>query len=190
MSRIVVVATGIEVDIDKLKGFAYRAKLITYASGCGLVPESRIWVPGNTEYEYHEDGLYYRDSFCGSFAVPGREWIKLDNEYGRSVWSMYYDGGMQPPYNVPSAENIAFANRHFRILKSALSNLEPENPYRGPTKQLFHHEDCRDIWYGCTVKGSFERFNGNEWMRFLPEGRSIAKVTFAQRFGGGIIIYK
>ena len=189
MNNTVEVSPGIFISIPRLMGFVYEAKIHTYATGEGIVPPERIWIPGNKEHEYSsfsdpDYDLYYRDSYSGYLAAPGREYVKLGDENGLTVWSMSYDGGMKPPFDVLNPENVAFAHECFGLLKMALCQPPKEMPLRGP--DIFHNEKYSDwIYHFHFWTGDFRGFAASE--AIIRDGLD---EVFKQNIAGGLVIHK
>ena len=146
-----------------------KAAKATYASGGGKVDEP--WRKGFKELEYSDGEWYYRDSYTGFLRSWGQEVIWFKDQ---PFWTCLYGGGM-------TDENMdsTMANDTFTFLKKVLSSGEKENQFqpRGP-------EDFQDgEWqYHCEVKGTIEKFNGDEFIRIN------GKIVFTHDFVGGLVI--
>ena len=158
---------------QKLARFLANAKRNTYASIDSQRIESER--PGHKELEFHEDGLYYRDSYVGFFQAPGMEEVRLGDRNGPTIWTMAYSGGMLPAYQ----GDVEFAGQCFGVLKKALELVPEENPFRGPGKL-----EEGDWKYTSSVQGDITRFLGHE--KIFYKGDEV----FSQDYVGGIVIGK
>lgn len=125
--------------MEKVVQFLLRAKRATYA---GKGSENMSSRPKSHDLEYVEEDLKYIDTYLGGERFAGEEALwKNDVPF----WSMNYCGRV-------IAEGF---NGDF--LKEALSKVQKEMPYRGPSKYK-----KEGFIYECTVNGDFEWFEGFE----------------------------
>jgi len=149
--------------------FLVRAKKETYAGGGEEISPQR---PGFTELVYEEGDYSYRDSYSGFYQAPGQEVVYFQ---GKPVWAMAYSGGMKTEFH----GDEALAKKTFGFLKKCLSQVEENEPFRGPKE---HSEG--DFSYQMEVEGDVNDFSGEE--RIFYKGKEV----FHQRFIGGMIIQK
>ena len=142
--------------IEILKSFLVAAKRNTYASGIAPSGESR---PGSFDLPYQEGEFRYLDSYLGGIDFIGEEavWWK-----GTAVWGMNYYGWML-------AESVPDAFGHF--LKTALSRIPEEAPFRGP--EMYEEGDFR---YTCRWTGDVMRFVGEEMIEL--KGQPVYRLLF------------
>lgn len=156
-----------EIWLDHLANFIVEANKNTWAADTGEVTPQK---PGFKELEYSKGSWCLRDSYTGYFSAPGMTVIYYKDE---PAWTMAYGGkGMEED----QCEHTKFT---FKFLKSALMQITPEFPYRGPK----HYEsDLRS--YDSSVKGDLINFIGSE--AITRKG----VLEFSQVFFGGIVIGK
>ncbi|MCK9170546.1 MAG: DUF5680 domain-containing protein [Treponema sp.] len=119
--------------------FLCTAKRKTYAGRGHEINSSRI---KSHDLKYTEGELEYYDSYLGGENFAGEEglWKK-----GIPFWSMNYVGRVL---------DNSFSGD---FLKSALLNVAPSLPYRGP--EIYRNENKI---YSCSVTGNFDWFHGKE----------------------------
>lgn len=142
----------------ELVEFLIAAKKRTYA---GHGEETAASRPNSHDLTYEEDGLKYIDTYLGGRFFSGEEAMWRN---GVPFWAMNYSG------------RVLSGNFDIDFLKSALSNVPEENPYRGP--ECFK---SGDYTYRCSVEGKPEWFQGYEQIQYRRE------KIYECYFHGGIV---
>lgn len=143
--------------------FLLRAKKSTYAAGDGgKVASSR---PASHDLAYREGEWAYLDTYLGGFAFIGEEAVWCQET---PIWGMNYYGTM-------TVDTIPAGFSEF--LKSALLQVPPEAPYRGPAV----YQDG-EYAYTCRWEGTLESFRGEEMISL--DGQMVYRLDF---HGGKII---
>jgi hypothetical protein len=146
--------------MEKTIDFLLRAKKATYAGNGPKMQSSR---PNSHDLEYIEGELKYIDTYLGGEKFSGEETLWQDDI---PFWSMNYCGRVL---------GDGFSGD---FLKEALSKVERDQPFRGPS------EYTKDAFsYKCVVEGDFHWFKGFEVMFFNDE-----KVYECMFHGGAICL--
>ncbi|MBN2508656.1 MAG: hypothetical protein JXB03_00210 [Spirochaetales bacterium] len=133
--------------IETLLDFLVEAKHQTYASGRKPDQGSRV---DELTFTYENDGSYtYHDGYIGSERFIGQEVILLQT---KTIWGMNYYGSML-------VDAIPEEFSHF--LKTALSLVSRDNPFRGPNTL-----ERGDFSYHSSWTGNLEQFRGEEYITF------------------------
>lgn len=127
------------LDDAKLISFLIKAKKNTYAAKKAEEAPSR---PVSHDLRYEEDSFVYIDTYLGGECFSGEEavWVKET-----PVYAMNYSG------------RVLSKDFSGDFLKSALSNVPNEQPFRGPK----YFQD-NDYVYTCKVTGDISWFQGYE----------------------------
>ena len=144
----------------KLSEFLVLAKRETYANASA---SSATLADGSKELTFTIGNYSYRDRYLGDQAFLGEEVVFKD---GKAVWGMNY-------YGVSLTENPSPAEIG-QFLKSALSEVSEEIPFRGP---LFHK--IQDFEYHNHVVGTVDSFSGDEDICFQDQ-----RVYYLHYHGG------
>lgn len=108
--------------LTELRNFIVLANKNTWAAKGQRVKPQR---PGFKELEFSDGDWLLRDSFTGSFRAPGMTTIYYK---GKPAWTMQYGGHGIIEGNESHARDI------FDFLETALMQITPDLPFRGPTK--------------------------------------------------------
>ncbi len=146
------------VDINEVQfvKFLIKAKQNTYAGSGVLSQASRT---ASKDLTYREGDWNYLDTYLGDFHFIGEEAVWYQQ---KPVWGMNYYGRML-------VEKIPQGFGEF--LKSALLQIPPEIPFRGPEELI-----GPDYTYTCSVEGSLECFRGREFITL--KGKRIYQLYF------------
>lgn len=147
---------NIDINDVQFVKFLIKAKQNTYAGSGVFSQASRT---ASKDLAFREGEWSYLDSYLGDFHFIGEEavwYAKLP------VWGMNYFGHML-------VEKIPAGFREF--LKSALLQVPPEMPFRGPEELI-----GTDFTYNCSVEGSLESFRGREFI--TSQGKRIYQLDF------------
>lgn len=153
----------------ELVEFLVRAKKKTYAGEGKEISPQKL---GFKELEYEEGEWYYRDSYTGFYQAPGQEVVYFQD---KPVWAMAYGGGMRKDFH--GDEDLA--KQTFGFLKKCLSQVEKDEPFRGPREF-----SDGGFSYKMKIEGDVNDFSGEE--KIFYKGKEV----FKQRFIGGMIIPK
>ncbi len=147
--------------------FLCDAKRATYASGS---PEGEVKaaLPGSTQLEFRQGGLWYRDVFFGGNYFAGLETVYY---LRRPLWAMSYAGG------VVQGEIPLNTGELFSFLQNALKMVPPEAPFRGP-----HSFEQGDLAYTNRILGDFQRFSGSEAISI--QGTQVYQLNYS----GGLLL--
>ncbi len=156
-----------DTNFSQLKEFLFEANAHGYASDPQRIIPQR---PNFQEIEYRRGEWTFRDSFAGHFFAPGQEIVYFKNQ---PVWAMAYAGGMKFEHH--NDEDLT--KKTFKFLKTALLQMDPAKPYRGPSN--FKDGDWH---YLCKIKGDVQNFTGNECIFYQNN------LVFEQNIIGGVII--
>jgi hypothetical protein len=158
---------SMNVDINEVQfvKFLIKAKQNTYAGSGVLSQASRT---ASKDLTFREGDWHYLDTYLGDFHFIGEEavWYKQI-----PVWGMNYYGRML-------VEKIPPGFGEF--LKSALLQVPPEMPFRGPEELI-----GSDFTYTCYVEGNLEGFRGREFIAL--KGKRIYQLYF---HGGELLSLK
>ena len=127
--------------------FLCDAKRATYAAGQSE-GKVKAALPGSTQLEFRQGGLLYRDVFFGGSYFAGLETVYY---LRRPFWAMTYAGGVVQEKMPIDTDEL------YSLLKTALSAVPSEAPFRGPStlKQGV-------LTYTNRILGDFQRFSGSE----------------------------
>ena len=142
----------------ELNDFLVRAKKSTYASrGEG---NEEILEDGTKRLIHSEDGFEYVDQYKGFNPFEGDEVV---SQNGEIIWRMHYQGGAET--------QIVPINRIYEFLKTALSGVSKEKPFRGP-------EEFEEglFLYTNEIEGDLRKFNGIEKIFF--EGQQVYDLIY------------
>ena len=148
---------------ESLKKFLIKAKKNTYASS-GEGGEERL-EDGGKELVYKEGDYFYRDRYYGYNPFLGEEIIFYNKKV---IWGMNYRGRVVSDI-IPSKEIYNF-------LKKALSLVNVNEPYRGPS-----NFSEGDFVYNNKVDGDVRYFRGEE--KILYKGETVYNLNYL----GGLI---
>jgi len=110
-------------------------------------------LPGSMVLEYSR-GLYmYKNIYCGFERYSGQETVYHD---GRPVWGMGYTGGLVNHFMWNLQPQWIYA-----VLRSALSQVGEEMPFRGPLKYEYYGFE-----YSNHPLGHLAEFLGEETIRY------------------------
>ena len=141
----------------ELREFIVRAKRKTYASGA----EPKKLANGFEELNYEEGELKYNDLWkTGTNSFGGREIVA---ERGETFWMMNYYGKI-------ISEEVE-AEKVYAFLRKALSKVEKEKPFRGPSS--FKEKGFE---YLDDSEGSVEMFSGIEQILF--NGKLVYRLDY------------
>jgi transcriptional regulator with XRE-family HTH domain len=144
---------------DDIRKFLIEAKKNTYA---GNANEEKISSrPGSHDLKYKQGDYEYFDTYLGGNRFIGEEAVFYKNQ---PIWAMNYKG---------IEINDKFSGS---FLKEALSNIDPNRPYRG--MEIYKEGNYT---YVCSVEGTFEDFHGEEIMYCENE------KVYTCNFCGGIV---
>jgi hypothetical protein len=103
---------------------------------------------------YYARGLYtYKNVYCGFERYSGQETVHYD---GRPIWGMGYTGGLVNHFMWNLQPQWIYA-----VLRSALSQVEEELPFRGPLKYEYYGFE-----YSNHPLGHLAEFLGEETIRY------------------------
>lgn len=125
---------------NEVISFLCEAKKNTYP-GNGEEEKNSLRMKSH-DYIYNRDNYSYVDTYLGGEKFTGEEAMWMEKN---PIWAMNYSG---------RALSEQFS---LEFLKEALSQVGPENPFRGP--DIYQNGDY--IYY-CSVRGNFTWFQGNE----------------------------
>ena len=146
---------------EALRQFLVQAKANGYASG----RPGTIGADGCHELVFQAGEFKYRDSYFGEDPFVGEE-VVWQND--RAIWAMNFYGSVTGQA-VPAGEVYTF-------LQKALRQMEPEQPYRGPS--IFREQDFE---YCNEAQGSLDRFTGVEQISFRGQ------VVYQLLYHGGAV---
>ena len=129
-------------NIEEMISFLCTAKKNTYASS--MKDANKPSRPNSKDLVFTQGDLKYFDSYFGAQNFVGEE-VLFKNDV--PLWAMNY-------YGVEINDKFSA-----EFLKSALSNVTKDMPYRGP--KIFKEGDYT---YTCNVEGNFREFEGKELM--------------------------
>lgn len=110
-------------------------------------------LPGALQLE-HTRGLYtYKNIYCGFERFSGQETVHYD---GRPIWGMGYTGGLINHFMWNLQPQWIYA-----VLRSALSQVSEELPFRGPLKYEYYGFE-----YSNHPLGHLAEFLGEETIRY------------------------
>lgn len=157
---------NIPVPTSDLIDFIVLAKRATYAA-----PEQNAFVdpilPGSYQLEFRKGPFFYRDIYFGSDFFIGQETVYFNKI---PIWGMCYAGGVNNEIDQEQCPEL------YSFLKTALRQVDPSAPYRGP-------EEYRLGKYAYTNRflGQISRFSGSEMI-------SIHEIPLYQlHYSGGIL---
>jgi hypothetical protein len=156
---------NINLNDNQFVKFLIKAKQNTYAGGGYLSQASR---PTSKDLAFRDGDFSYLDTYLGDYHFIGEEAVWYEQT---PVWGMNYYGRML-------IEKIPPGFGEF--LKSALLQVPPEMPFRGPEELI-----GKDFSYTCSVEGGLEWFHGREFITM--QGKRIYQLYF---HGGEIITTK
>ena len=134
-------------QMDTLLDFLVEAKRQTYASGRNPEEGSRT---DELTFTYEDGGNYtYHDGYIGAEKFIGQEVILVQT---KTIWGMNYYGAMLVD---------AIPEEFSSFLKTALSLISKDNPFRGPTTLV-----RGDFSYHSSWIGNLEQFRGEEYITF------------------------
>ena len=183
MADQIVKTEKLEFGLDELAHFLVAAKKACWAKGDDLRVASQR--PDFKEYEFMRGRWNYRDSYAGSLRAGGGEVVRCN---GVPIWMMNYFGGMSAGF----LNNQIFAEETFDFLRSALLEVKPEKPFRGP-EPLFRRgkftynaktipDPALQTRLRITPKHLLIAFNGEEKIYHLERGE-----VFWQNYYGGLL---
>ena len=147
---------------EDLLDFLVEAKKSTYASGRSPEEGSRT---DELTFTYENEGTYtYHDGYLGSEKFIGQEVILQQT---KTIWGMNYYGAILVD---------AIPEDFSGFLKTALSLVSRDNPFRGPNTLT-----RGDFSYHSSWIGNIEQFRGEEYITF--DNTRIYELFFH----GGII---
>ncbi len=147
--------------------FLVQAKRQTYAAQDNSANVTPL-LPGSRQLEYRAGNWLYRDIYFGGIYFVGQETIY---ESDAPVWAMSYAGGI-----VLSATPSPEIGPVYSFLKTALRQVAPECPYRGPAQVregAFVYTDAH--------QGDVERFEGLETIKHS------GVLIYQLRYNGGLL---
>jgi hypothetical protein len=110
-------------------------------------------LPGSMQLQYAR-GLYtYKNIYCGFERFSGQETVHHE---GRAVWGMGYTGGLINHFMWNLQPQWIYA-----VLRSALSQVSEEMPFRGPLKYEYYGFE-----YVNHPLGHLAEFLGEETIRY------------------------
>jgi hypothetical protein len=110
-------------------------------------------LPGSMQLQYTR-GLYtYKNIYCGFERFSGQETVHHE---GRAVWGMGYTGGLINHFMWNLQPQWIYA-----VLRSALSQVSEEMPFRGPLKYEYYGFE-----YVNHPLGHLAEFLGEETIRY------------------------
>lgn len=131
--------------MDKLPEFLVRAKVSTYAANG---EDGEILGEGGSKIFGYSEGVWrYEDRYFGFDPFIGEEIVW---QSGQPVWGMNYYGRIFSGSPIAAPEIYAF-------LKSALSQVKADLPFRGPEEFM-----SGIMRYVNEVQGTVETFSGVE----------------------------
>jgi hypothetical protein len=140
------------LSLSDLVDFLLEAKAATYAAGgSGSSAVVDPVLQSSHQLEFHSGSLLYRDIYFGQEFFAGQETVYIDQT---AVWSMCYAGGWTEGLSDPSLQGSLGA-----FLQSALGEVPPEIPFRGPHR--FESTDGKNLYIN-KPSGSVEWFTGVE----------------------------
>ena len=152
---------------DEFLRFLLKAKQQTYASQGDEASVAPL-LPGSKQLEWQEGDWLYRDIYFGMAYFVGQETISFQR---LPVWSMSYAGGV--PATIASPEQV---RRIYRFLRSAMRQVSPEHPFRGP--QRWQDEE---YLYTDQYQGSIDAYWGSETITFQGE------MVYELHYSGGFL---
>lgn len=158
---------ALPVPRDVFVQFLVNAARNMYASLDDAATVSPL-LPGSSQLEYRDGAFFCRDVYFGSAYFVGH----TTAYHGESpVWGMCYAGGVMD--GVVSPEERV---KVYEFLRSALRQVTPERPYRGPSRF------CQGGYiYTDESQGDIERFWGVETISW--NGRPAYRL----RYAGGLL---
>ena len=147
---------AIEINRDELLKFIAQAHRNTYAASKEIKQKSKMqtpFLPDHKCYRYPSEGdnngwVYY-DGYAGSEWAPGREVVLFQ---GKSLWAMAYQGKHNENFS-----SDFFQSQAFPFLKKALTHMDEQMPFRGPSE--FTEGDFK---YTFNMNGDYSYFTGKE----------------------------
>lgn len=157
----------ISPDLDALLSFVLDAKRHTYAAQ-GDAASVAALLPGSRQLEYHREPFSYRDIYFGGEFFVGQETVY---QGGAPVWAMGYGGGLLPVSEAPVE-----ATTVYDFLRTALRQVTPERPFRGPG-------ELREGAFAYTSEshGEIDRFWGVETITYGGH------LIYELRYSGGLL---
>ncbi len=155
--------------MDNLISFRRKAILQAYPSN-GTYEKT---PDGFYEKRFQDGGLIHIDRYIGSKRSSGSETLLLQKNDAafQPLWSHNYCGGITDPKFYELEDEI------FPFLQKALS-IQPENIFefqpRGPN---LLNESNSPFIYTCDWKGSFEKFEGIEQIKYRDQEVFYHKFT-------------
>ncbi|MAG39747.1 hypothetical protein CMI41_02160 [Candidatus Pacearchaeota archaeon] len=140
----------------ELLAFIANAHKNTYAAPKDVREKSKMqtpFLPGHKCFYFGEGDYEYYDGYAGSEWAPGRE-IVLHS--GDPIWAMAYQG----KHNESFDSNF-FQDRVFPFLKKALTNVDKNMPFRGPSE--FKEGEFE---YRFKMEGDYSYFTGRESVNY------------------------
>lgn len=110
---------------EELLRFLLEAKRRTYAAQGDEATVTPL-LPGSKQLEWREGDWLYRDIYYGMAFFVGQETVFFQDV---PVWSMSYAGGVAA--SVLTQERIF---QIYRFLRSAMRQVGPDHPFRGPSR--------------------------------------------------------
>lgn len=155
-----------EAWLKDLASFIIEANGQTWAAdGAEVNPER----PGYKELEYSKGDWRLRDSYTGYFRAPGMTTIYYK---GEPAWTMAYGGHGQSEGFEDRAKGT------FNFLRTALKQVSPKLPFRGP-----------ELYEEGNRKYTFELLHGDITdALWREEIREDGQLTFTQTGLAGIVI--
>ena len=111
----------------------FTAFLVEAKRNAQPAPDLRVIrdiLPGSMQLQYSKDAYAYKNVYCGFERFSGQETVHFD---GRAVWGMGYTGGLVNHFMWNLQPQWIYA-----VLRSALSQVSEEIPFRGPLKYEYY----------------------------------------------------
>ncbi|HET6262243.1 MAG TPA: DUF5680 domain-containing protein [Chloroflexia bacterium] len=111
-------------DVSEFTEFLVEAK--RKALPAGAAEELRTSMPDVTLLEHARGDYSYKNLYFGFERFSGQETVFYK---GKAVWGMGYSGGLMPHFMWDLQPQWVYA-----VLRTALSQVSEEMPYRGPSQ--------------------------------------------------------
>lgn len=158
---------NIPVPQLEFKKFIVEAKQSTYASGGNKTQVTPV-LSGSHQLEFRKGPFFYRDIYYGGDFFAGQETVYHNIQ---PIWAMSYSGGINDLVELSQRLEI------YDFLKSALREIKPSAPYRGPDELL-----SGDYHYTNHVLGQISRFSGVESISYKNQH------IYQLHYSGGVLI--
>ncbi len=157
---------NIPIPISEFTNFIVMAKCSTYASS---EDNARVDpnLPGSHQLEFRRGAFFYRDIYFGGGYFVGLETVFFTDN---PIWAMSYAGGINDEVEPTQCLEL------YKFLKSALREVNPTAPYRGPIEFL-----SGEYAYLNRFLGQISRFSGVETISYSK------KPVYQLHYSGGIL---